>query len=121
MKKWGLIFGLLLIMILSACSNGPKWQVDLELAERDSEKKAFPLLVEVQENGTPVNDLMIICILEMEHMDHGKLQFEFEPQQDGKYIAYTAFPMGGDWVAKLGLSKGDQKMEKAISFKVPSE
>ena len=120
MKKW--IAGLLLLMaLLSGCSSAPDYQFTLKTTPKYKAEESYPVVIEVLNDGKPVEGLEFSAFLEMAKMDHGSIQLDFQDKGNGLYESSVELPMAGEWVATLEGEADGGAFEQVITFEVEKE
>lgn len=111
----------LLIFILAGCGSASDYEVSLKTAPKYNGENDYPIVVEVLENGKPVEGLNIVAPLEMAKMDHGTIEVQFKDNGNGQYESSVELPMAGEWIANMKAEKDGKSFEKVITFEVEED
>jgi len=114
MYKWS-AFSILLILLLTACSGKPSWDVEVTKEPIFIKEKPSTIEIEVLENSKPVTGLDITGEFSMVEMDHGKVEVDLAEIADGKYAGTVQFPMAGKWEAVFSLG---EDLEKVVELNI---
>jgi len=118
MNKWSILGILMLVILLSACSSKPNWEVDITKEPAFLKGKTSTIEIELSDEGDPVNGVEVTAQFTMVEMDHGTLEVTFDEGDDGKYSGHAEFPMAGKYEAAFLLEKEGQEIEKVIEIDV---
>lgn len=120
MKK--LIAGFMFLMVLLAgCSSGSDYEILLKEAPKYKAGETYPVVIEVMQDGVPVDGLDFTAFLEMAKMDHGTIELYFEDKGNGIYESSVELPMAGEWIANIEGESGGSVFEHVITFEVEKE
>ena len=120
MKK--LIAGFMLLMlILAGCSSGSDFEINLKEAPKYKAGESYPVIIEVLQDGEPVDGLDFAAYLEMAKMDHGTIELDFEDKGNGVYESSVELPMAGEWIANIEGETDGSGFEHVITFEVEKE
>jgi len=118
MKKWSVLGLFMLVILLSACSSKPSWEVEVTKEPTILKEKASTIEIEITEEAEPVKGLDVTADFAMVEMDHGTVEVTLEEIADGKYAGTVDFPMAGKWETVFLLEKDNQELEKVIEIEV---
>ena len=118
-EKVMLLFSLIIVLLV-ACSSDPV-EFTVDTAPKYKEDTAYPFTIQVMKDGEPVAGMDVIAILEMEKMDHGKLEASFNDHLDGTYISEVTLPMPGEWIATIKGELDGKTYENTIHIDVTED
>lgn len=118
MNKWSILGFFILVLLLSACSSKPSWEVEVTKEPSFLKEKASTIEIQITEDTEPVKGLEVAAELAMVEMDHGTFEVTLEEIADGKYAGTANFPMAGKWEAAFLLAKDGQEVEKVTEIEV---
>jgi hypothetical protein len=117
--KQRLALGLLiLIAMLTGCSSGPAYQVEVTKDLYYQQDTAMPFEIKVTENKKAVKGLDVAAELSMANMDHGTYNVVLAEGKDGTYTGKVKLPMGGKYEITFRLKKNGKTTEKVIDYTV---
>lgn len=116
MKKWIAGF-MLLMLILSGCSSGSDYEFTLKEAPKFKAGSSYPVVIEILQDGKPVEGLEFSAFLEMAKMDHGSIELNFEDKGNGLYESSAELPMAGEWIANIE----GEGIEHVITFEAEKD
>lgn len=119
MKK--LIAVCTLLFILVGCSSRPDYDISMKTAPKYNGEADFPIVIEISENGKPVEGLAITSFLEMAKMDHGTIEVTYQDKGNGLYESRVELPMAGEWIVNFETEKDGKTFEKVINFDVKED
>ncbi|MGG3561479.1 FixH family protein [Neobacillus rhizosphaerae] len=109
---------LLLISVLTGCSSGPDYKIDVTKELYYQKDTAMPFEIKVMENKKAVKGLKVTAQLSMTNMDHGSYDVTFAEGKNGMYSSKVNLPMGGKYEAAFVIEKDGKKTEKVIDINV---
>lgn len=118
MKTRFMLVLLLLASLLTGCSSGPDYKIDVTKAPYYQKDTAMPFEIKLTENKKAVKGLKINAQLSMTNMDHGTYDVTFTEGKDGTYAGKAELPMGGKYEAAFVIEKDGKKTEKVIDINV---
>jgi YtkA-like len=118
MKKWSILGVFLLVILLSACSSKPSWEVEITKGPVFLQDKASTFEIEITEDGEPIKGLEVTAEFTMVEMDHGTLEVTLDEGADGLYAGNAELPMAGKYEAVFLLVKDGQEVEKVMEIDV---
>lgn len=110
-----------LLFILTGCSSGSDYDITMKTAPKYNGETDFPIVIEVSENGKPVEGLAITSFLEMAKMDHGTIEVKYQDKGNGLYESNVELPMAGEWIANFEAEKDGKSIEKMLNFDVQED
>lgn len=118
MNKWSILGLFMLVLLLSACSSKPSWEVEVTKEPVFLKDKASTIEIEITEEEKPVTGLTVTSEFAMVEMDHGTLEVTLDEIADGKYAGTAEFPMAGKWETVFLLDQDGKEVEKVIEIEV---
>ncbi|MGG3469391.1 FixH family protein [Neobacillus pocheonensis] len=109
---------LLLIALLTGCSSGPDYKIEVTKDLYFQKDAAMPFEIKVTENKKAVKGLDVSAQLSMTNMDHGTYDVKLKEGKTGTYSGSVKLPMGGKYEAAFTLKKDGKKTEKVIDLNV---
>ncbi|WP_312476211.1 FixH family protein [Neobacillus sp.] len=118
MKKRVMLALLLLIALITGCSSGPDYKIEVtkELYYQKDTASAFE--IKVTENKKAVKGLDVSVELSMTNMDHGTYNVKLVEGKNGTYSGKVKLPMTGKYEASFTLVKDGKKAEKVVDINV---
>ena len=118
MKTWTMLVLLLLISLITGCSSGPDYKIDVTKELYYQKDTAMPFDIKVTDNKKAVKGLEVSAQLSMTNMDHGSYDVTFAEGKNGTYSGKVNLPMSGKYEAAFTLEKDGKKTEKVIDINV---
>ncbi|MDR6999436.1 FixH family protein [Neobacillus niacini] len=118
MMKRMMLALVLLVAMLTGCSTGPDYKIEVTKPLYFQKDKAMPFEIKVTENKKTVKGLKVSVELSMTTMDHGSYQAKLIEGKDGTYFGNIQLEMTGKYEAAFTLEKGGDKTEKVIDLEV---
>ena len=118
MKTWTMLVLLLLISLITGCSSGPDYKIDVTKELYYQKDTAMPFDIKVTDNKKAVKGLEVSAQLSMTNMDHGSYDVTFAEGKNGTYSGKVNLPMSGKYEAAFTLEKDGKKTEKVININV---
>ena len=118
MKTWTMLVLLLLISLITGCSSGPDYKIDVTKELYYQKDTAMPFEIKVTDNKKAVKGLDVSAQLSMTNMDHGSYDVTFAEGKNGTYSGKVNLPMSGKYEAAFTLEKDGKKTEKVIDINV---
>nr|WP_263324088.1 FixH family protein [Neobacillus sp. Marseille-Q6967] len=116
MKKVMMLTALLLLIIISGCSAGPDYKVEITKAIYYQENSSFE--IKVTDSEEAVEDLKVTAAFSMTNMDHGTTDVELSGGAEGKYTGEVSLPMAGKYEVVFTLDKDGKKTEEVMEYEV---
>ncbi|WP_026572613.1 FixH family protein [Bacillus sp. UNC438CL73TsuS30] len=108
----------LLAALLTGCSSGPNYKIDMTKPLYFQKDKAMPFEIKVLENKKTVKGLKVTVEFSMANMDHGSHKAKLTEGKAGTYAGNIQLAMPGKYEAAFTLEKGGEKTEKIINLNV---
>ena len=118
MKTRTMLVLLLLISLITGCSSGPDYKIDVTKELYYQKDTAMPFDIKVTDNKKAVKGLEVSAQLSMTNMDHGSYDVTFAEGKNGTYSGKVNLPMSGKYEAAFTLEKDGKKTEKVININV---
>lgn len=118
MKTRTMLVLLLLLSLITGCSSGPDYKIDVTKELYYQKDTAMPFDIKVTENKKAVKGLEVSAQLSMTNMDHGSYDVTFAEGKNGTYSGKVNLPMSGKYEAAFTLEKDGKKTEKVIDINV---
>lgn len=119
MKRRLIMAVLLLVVLMTACSSGPEYDIKVNNEIYFQQNNASPIEINVTEDGKAAKGLKVSAALSMSNMDHGTTKVKFdETAQDGTYLGEAKLSMSGKYEAVFTLEKDGKKSEKVMTMNV---
>ncbi|WML58344.1 FixH family protein [Neobacillus sp. PS2-9] len=118
MKTRTMLVLLLLLSLITGCSSGPDYKIDVTKELYYQKDTAMPFEIKVTENKKAVKGLKVTTQLSMTNMDHGSYDVKLTEGKNGTYTGKVNLPMGGKYEAAFTLEKDGKKTEKVIDINV---
>ena len=118
MKTWTMLVLLLLLSLITGCSSGPDYKIDVTKELYYQKDTAMPFDIKVTENKKAVKGLEVSAQLSMTNMVHGSYDVTFAEGKNGTYSGKVNLPMSGKYEAAFTLEKDGKKTEKVIDINV---
>jgi transcriptional regulator of met regulon len=118
MKTRTMLVLLLLLSLITGCSSGPDYKIDVTKELYYQKDTAMPFELKVTDNKKSVKGLKVTAQLSMTNMDHGSYDVTFAEGKNGTYAGKVNLPMGGKYEAAFTLEKDGKKTEKVIDINV---
>jgi hypothetical protein len=118
MKTRTMLVLLLLLSLITGCSSGPDYKIDVTKELYYQKDTAMPFEIKVTEDKKAVKGLKVTAQLSMTNMDHGSYDVTFAVGKNGTYSGQVNLPMGGKYEAAFTLEKDGKKTEKVIDINV---
>lgn len=109
---------LLLIAMITGCSSGPDYKMEVTKDLYFQKDAAMPFEIKVTDNKKAVKGLDVSAQLSMTKMDHGTYDVKLAEGKNGTYSGSVKLPMGGKYEAAFTLEKDGKKTEKVIDLNV---
>lgn len=109
---------LLLAGLLTGCSGGPDYTIDVTKAPYYQKDQAMPFEIKVTDQKKAVKGLKVSAQLAMTNMDHGTYDVTFTEEKNGTYAGKAELPMGGKYEVAFTLEKDGKKTEKVMDIQV---
>ncbi|MDR6120907.1 transcriptional regulator of met regulon [Bacillus sp. SLBN-46] len=118
MKTRTMLVLLLLLSLITGCSSGPDYKIDVTKELYYQKDTALPFEIKVTDNKKAVKGLEVSAQLSMTNMDHGSYDVTFAEGKNGTYSGKVNLPMGGKYEAAFTLEKDGKTSEKVIDITV---
>ena len=118
MKTRTMLVLLLLLSLITGCSSGPDYKIDVTKELYYQKDTAMPFDIKVTDNKKAVKGLEVSAQLSMTNMDHGSYDVTFAEGKNGTYSGKVNLPMSGKYEAAFTLEKDGKKTEKVIDINV---
>jgi hypothetical protein len=118
MKTRTMLVLLLLLSLITGCSSGPDYKIDVTKELYYQKDTAMPFELKVTDNKKAVKGLKVTAQLSMTNMDHGSYDVTFVEGKNGTYSGKVNLPMGGKYEAAFTLEKEGKTSEKVIDINV---
>jgi hypothetical protein len=118
MKKSLWMALLLLVAMLSACSSGPDYKIQVTKGLYFQKNTAMPFEVKITENNKAAKGLKVSAELSMTSMDHGTYKVKLIEGKSGFYTGKIKLPMAGKYEMAFSLKKGSEKAENVFDYTV---
>ncbi|MEH7436150.1 FixH family protein [Neobacillus drentensis] len=118
MKTRTMLVILLLLSLITGCSSGPDYKIDVTKELYYQKDTAMPFEIKVTDNKKAVKGLKVTAQLSMTNMDHGSYDVTFVEGKNGTYSGKVNLPMGGKYEAAFVIEKDGKKTEKVIDLNV---
>jgi hypothetical protein len=118
MKTRTMLVLLLLLSLITGCSSGPDYKIDVTKELYYQKDTTMPFELKVTDNKKAVKGLKVTAQLSMTNMDHGSYDVTFAEGKNGTYSGKVNLPMGGKYEAAFTLEKDGKTSEKVIDINV---
>ena len=118
MKKSLWMALLLLTAMLSACSSGPDYKIQVTKDLYYQKDELMPFEVKITENNKAMKGLTVSAEMTMSNMDHGTYKVKLLEGKPGFYTGKIKLEMAGKYEMAFTLKKGRTKAENVFDYTV---